>query len=311
MSDVVKLPTLTAGARPVAIIPTTFEECYRLGQLLAASGMVPKEFAGKPEACVVAIMQGLEVGLSPMAAMQTIAVINGRPTLWGDGAMAVVRASGMLEWVKEWTEGDTAWCEAKRKGQEGTIKRSFSDADAKAAGLLGKPGPWAQYRPRMRQMRARSWTLRDGFPDALRGLGIAEEVQDIQMKDVTPKSAAQAKKDGTPAALDAFRALLANAASIDELDALVTTPDHVGLYSTLPNRWKTLVDDDLIVKRKELTPVIDPPLADAEAYLDRLRQLREQCDSIQELMELSVQEQSMIARLSEADQAKAAQILAE
>jgi hypothetical protein len=131
-------------------------------------------------------MQGLEVGLAPMAALQSIAVINGRPALWGDGALAVVRASGLMESIKEWTEDTTAYCEARRKGEPEPIRRSFSDADAKAAGLTNKKGPWQDYRPRMRQMRARSWVLRDGFADVLKGLHIAEEAQDIPMRDITP-----------------------------------------------------------------------------------------------------------------------------
>jgi hypothetical protein len=62
------------------------------------------------------------------------------------------------------------------------VVRTFSEADAKKAGLWGKAGPWQQYPSRMLQMRARSWALRDAFPDALRGLGIREEVADYQVK---------------------------------------------------------------------------------------------------------------------------------
>ena len=50
--------------------------------------------------------------------------------------------------------------------------------DAKAAGLLGKQGPWTQYPKRMRQMRARAFAVRDVFPDVLKGLPVAEEVMD-------------------------------------------------------------------------------------------------------------------------------------
>ena len=51
--------------------------------------------------------------------------------------------------------------------------------DAKRAGLLGKKGPWTEYPQRMLQMRARSWALRDGFADVLKGLSVREEAQDI------------------------------------------------------------------------------------------------------------------------------------
>lgn len=187
MSD--KLPVafaMKAGAKAIAIVPQTFEECYRMAQLLSTSHMVPECFREKPDDCCVAIMQGLEVGLSPIAALNSIAVINGRPTIWGDGALAVVRASGLAEHVTETDDGETATCMVRRKGEDEPIVRTFSQADAKKAGLAGKKGPWQDYPQRMRQMRARSWALRDGFADVLKGLHIAEEAQDIPMRDITP-----------------------------------------------------------------------------------------------------------------------------
>lgn len=189
MSD--KLPAvmaMKAGAKALAIVPQTFEECYRMARLLAASGMVPDAYQDKPEACCVAIMQGLELGLSPIAAVNSIAVINGRPSVWGDGALAVVRASGLLEHIKETDNGEIATCEVKRKDEPVPLTRTFSMIDAKRAGLTNKKGPWQDYPGRMRQMRARSWALRDGFADVLKGLHIVEEASDIPMRDITPVS---------------------------------------------------------------------------------------------------------------------------
>jgi hypothetical protein len=180
------LPSISAGGQVRAIIPQTFDEVYRIAKAISISGMAPKDFQ-EPEKIMVAIMHGAEVGLPPMQALQSIAVINGRPSIWGDGALGLVRGSGILEWIEETTEGTVAICRVKRKGEPKPIERNFSDEDAKAAGLLNKSGPWTQYRARMRQMRARSWALRDGFADVLRGLNIAEEAMDIDpARDVTP-----------------------------------------------------------------------------------------------------------------------------
>lgn len=184
---------IRGGAKAQGIVPQTFDECYRMAKLLAMSEMVPDTFRGKPDDCCVAIMQGLECGLSPIAALQSIAVINGRPSIWGDGALAIVRASGLLEEFEEIDEpsvnGGRATCTVKRRGEK-PLSRSFSMADAKTAGLFTKKGPWQDYPARMRQMRARSWAIRDGFADVLKGLHIAEEVQDIPiMRDITPGQA--------------------------------------------------------------------------------------------------------------------------
>jgi hypothetical protein len=157
--------------------PRTFEQALTFCDYLADSEMVPKDFKGKPGNCLVAIQWGAELGLKPLQAMQNLAVINGRPALWGDAVIALVRSSPLCEWVQESDDGTTATCRVKRRGEPEQL-RTFSVEDAKTAGLLGKQGPWTQYPKRMRQMRARAFALRDVFPDVLRGLPVAEEVMD-------------------------------------------------------------------------------------------------------------------------------------
>ena len=160
----------------------TFDDAFRFSKMVAQSEFAPKDFKGKPESCMLAIQHGSEVGLSPMQSLQSIAVINGRPTIWGDAALALVQSSPVCEYVKEYVEGQgdslTAVCEAKRRGYPAPTVSRFSMADAKRAGLAGKSGPWSQYPERMLALRARGFALRNAFADALRGLITAEEAQD-------------------------------------------------------------------------------------------------------------------------------------
>lgn len=158
--------------------PQTFEQALTFSQYLADSDMVPKDFKGKPGNCLVAIQWGMEIGLKPLQAMQNIAVINGRPSLWGDSVIALARNSPVCEYIIEEDDGRTATCKVKRRG-EPEQSRTFSMEDAKIAGLLGKQGPWTQYPKRMRQMRARAFAIRDVFPDVLKGLPVAEELMDM------------------------------------------------------------------------------------------------------------------------------------
>lgn len=167
------------------LVPSSFEDAMKISSMLAKSELVPKDFRQKPENVLVAIAWGQELGLAPLAALQNIAVINGRPAIWGDAALAVVMSHPDFEWIKEFEETGVAKCIIKRKGLE-PVERTFSVADSTKAGLAGKQGPWAQYPARMRQMRARGFAIRDSFPDALKGFKTAEEVQDIEEKDVTP-----------------------------------------------------------------------------------------------------------------------------
>lgn len=182
-----KLPTLA---------PQTMAEAMDFSKMISHSQMVPKQYQGKPQDVLVAIQWGYELGLQPLQALQNIAVINGKPSVYGDAALALVKNDPRCAGVSETVSGDgdskTATCLVKRRygdDIEETV-RTFSVRDAKMARLWGKPGPWQQYPDRMLMMRARGFALRDAFPDALKGVITAEEAQDMpsEPKDITPKA---------------------------------------------------------------------------------------------------------------------------
>jgi hypothetical protein len=173
-----------------SLVPANYDDAVKISKTLSASQLVPKDYQGKPENVFVAIAWGQELGLAPLQALQNIAVINGRPAIWGDAALAVCMAHPEFEDIEEKIDSTgsdrKAVCTIKRRGRTPVV-RTFSVADAAKAGLWNKGGPWTQYPDRMLQLRARGFALRDAFPDAMRGFKIAEEVQDIPAEvDVTP-----------------------------------------------------------------------------------------------------------------------------
>lgn len=157
----------------------SMEDAFIFAKAVINSGMAPKGF-GSPEAVLVAIQFGAELGLTPMASLQNIALVNGRPTLWGDAVPGVCQAN--LESYKDEPIGaDESYgfrVTVVRKGRSDPIVRTFTVAMAKKAGLWGKQGPWSQYPDRMLLMRARTFAFRDAFPDALRGIATVEEMRD-------------------------------------------------------------------------------------------------------------------------------------
>lgn len=181
---------LSAGGPLAALVPQDLDQAFRLAKALSLSGdMVPKHFQGKPEMIMAAIARGMEIGLAPMQALSNIAVINGRASIWGDALPALLQKAGHHLDCELQGEGDQMVAVATlTRGDTGReTVRSFSVADAKKAGLWGKQGPWQAYPTRMLQMRARSFAARDGAADALMGLQVAEEMQDVApMRDVTP-----------------------------------------------------------------------------------------------------------------------------
>ncbi len=197
------VPPMMAGGAVRAIVPQSMEEAWRLASAVCKANMAPKGL-DTPEKALIAILHGLEIGLTPMSALQRIAVVNGRPTIWGDAAIGLVRGSGLCEFVRETITGTgeqrVAKCEAKRRGEPEPVMRTFGVADAKKAGLWGKAGPWQQFPDRMLQLRARAFALRDGFADVLGGLYIREELDDHQsMRDASPPPAPPAQMVPPPA----------------------------------------------------------------------------------------------------------------
>ena len=220
------------------LAPTNMKEAMEFAGLLAKSDIVPKDYQGKPGNVLVAIQWGMEIGLQPMQAMQNIAVINGRPSIWGDAMIALVRACPAFEYITETQDDKQATCIIKRKGEPEAV-RTFSLEDAKRAGLTGKSGPWTQYPKRMMQMRARSWALRDVFPDVLKGMICAEEALDSGPRDVTPvtraaaaldrikqsrqEPAAQAEPQPDNTAMDACLDAIARCGDLEQLRAAAKT----------------------------------------------------------------------------------------
>jgi hypothetical protein len=228
------MSTAMTTSQPRGLALQTISEAMTFGKMLAGSSFVPKDFRGKPEDCVLAVQHGAELGLGPMQSVQSIAVINGRPSIWGDAAIALVKGSAVCEYISERIEGDgdsmTAICEAKRRTDPTATVSTFSVADARKAGLWGKAGPWQQYPKRMLQLRARGFALRDAFPDILRGLVTAEEAQDYPKLEPENVRVYQPPKETEPVEVRPkfdpelseakARAAIALAANHDRLDVL-------------------------------------------------------------------------------------------
>jgi hypothetical protein len=154
----------------------------QLASKLASSELVPKSFRGKPQDLFICWAMGYQVGLSPEQSMQCIAVINGKPAMWGDDMLALCMAhKDFVDIIEEPILKDSKTfgfrCIVKRRGRADKISE-FTLENAKTAGLLSKGGVWTQYPERMLKFRARGFCLRDAFPDALKGIKPREEVED-------------------------------------------------------------------------------------------------------------------------------------
>jgi len=181
------------------IVPKTLDQAMSLAEMLSKSTIVPQNYQGNSANCFVAIQQALTLKMSVYQAMLSIAVINGKPTIYGDALLALVRADkrclGVEEDIEKVPNPDkqgefrevVATCTVKREHHNKTVEtitRYFRWSDAQRANLIGKSGPWKQYPERMLQMRARAFALRDSFPDVLAGMSVTEEVEDYSEENL-------------------------------------------------------------------------------------------------------------------------------
>lgn len=202
------LITAAKGLPPTdnfSLRPRTFEEAFRFANLIAETDLIPKEFQKKPANVLVAIQLGMELGVPPMQALQSMYVVNGRPAIYGDLLPAIVYGSGLCEIFEETGDETTATCIVKRRGFA-QISRTFTWEDAKRAkGFehgqmipLTEKSTYKSYPKRMLQMRARAWALRDAFPDVLKGVAVYEEAQDeppsIEIQQEPPIAIPQPKQ---------------------------------------------------------------------------------------------------------------------
>lgn len=175
----------------VSYVPQGMAEIKEFCSMVSKSNIVPKEYIGKPENVFVACIKGMDLGLKPLQALECIAVINGKTSLYGDAYLAIARGSGKLESYKEETvgvgESMKSIVHVKRKGED-VITGEYTALDAKTAGLWGKSGPWALHPKRMLTMKARNYALRAAFADLFLGLEYsAEELMEVQDQNKTPK----------------------------------------------------------------------------------------------------------------------------
>lgn len=235
------------GGEVLAVVPQTFSDIQRVANQVIVAGIAPASLVKFPKAGdgdedvraiglrnVAAVssvlMAGAELGVPPMAALRMFTAINGRPALYADGNVAVVRKArdrdGKLicAYIRQGFErGDSdattfAWCEAKRADNEEVHREEFSVEDAKRAGLwddeavverevwefnkaAGKrqptmkkvpnDAPWFRYPKRMMMWRATGYCLRWLFADVLGGMIDEFEAREIEgLIDITPAAPA-------------------------------------------------------------------------------------------------------------------------
>ena len=279
------------------MIPKDFREAMEFAKFLSTADMIPKAFKGKPADILLAVQMGVDVGLSPPQALQNIAVINGRPLMWGDAVLGVCRGSGVFDGERfletlPTHDNPIAVCQAARKG-EPPVVRSFSKEDAEKAQLWKKEGPWQTYPMRMLQMRARAFALRDAFPDVLKGIKVREDymgapaqdervvsnVSDAALEAPDAASRAKAKVKAKKATVEEdkeFEAIMSSIEGATDLEVLKALGEHA--RGVIKDKTKKTLAREAWSKRRDTLSAALSPGPDESAVLRKFKEAKTQED---------------------------------
>ena len=185
---------------PLGKFVADLHAAYTVAQSLAKTSFVPAQFKGKPEEVAAAICVGAEIGLSPMASLRSIDVINGVPTLRANALRALIQRAGHHIHVVESTE-TRCIVDGRRAGagSDETQRSVWTIDRAVKMGLAGKEN-WKRMPQSMLMARATTEIVRMIASDLLFGLASTEEMLD-EVTPAGPAPAAVSRRRREPAAL--------------------------------------------------------------------------------------------------------------
>lgn len=159
----------------VPVTPTTssLPEKIDYAKHLAASNLLPRQYQGNPANLLFALEYADALGVKPIHAINSIHVIEGKPSASADLIGSLVRKAGH----KLRVVGDDTYAEAhliRADDPDFTYMSRWDLNKARAAGLLGK-GVWKSYPGAMLRARAITDVCRMGASDALYGVTYTPE----------------------------------------------------------------------------------------------------------------------------------------
>lgn len=164
-------------------------DAMTLAKGLAGTAFVPSHFQGKPADTAVAIMKGAALGLDPVAALEAIYVISGKPALYARSMVALVLARGHEVWTEE-ADAATVTVRGRRHGSSHVEESTWDVARVKAAGL-DRNRQYAAHPEAMLYARAATDVCRRIAPDVLAGLSYG--VEELQEPAVDAQATIQRK----------------------------------------------------------------------------------------------------------------------
>lgn len=152
-----------------------FKALLDFGKMLVESGFLPSAI-NTPAKAVAVILTGREMGISPMLALRSINIVDGKPIVAADLQLSRFKANGgRAHWVRLDDKHAELWLRHPN-GDEHTER--FTIEDAKRAALLTKTS-WIKYPMAMLRSRVISAGLKSIGYEPTSGVYDSDEADDI------------------------------------------------------------------------------------------------------------------------------------
>lgn len=170
-----------------------FQKIFDIGKMFASSQLVPQNYQGKPMDCTIAVDMANRMGISPMMVMQNLYVVKGKPQWSGQACMSLIRGSSNFKNVRPVYTGERntdSWGCYIRAVDKATGEivtgTEVTIGMAKAEGWYSKKdkfgnetSKWPTMPEQMLAYRAAAFFARVYIPNALMGISVEGEVEDI------------------------------------------------------------------------------------------------------------------------------------
>lgn len=163
-----------------------FEQTQRVAIMLSKSQMIPEKYQNKPQDCFVAIEMAARAGLSPLAVLQNVDVVKGKPRWNGQACMAIINSCGRFRDAhpeysgEKGTESRACFIRATRVSDGVTVDGTeVSLRMAAAEGWMSNP-KWKNMPEQMLFYRAAAFFARMYCPSELLGAIVEGEPEDIE-----------------------------------------------------------------------------------------------------------------------------------
>lgn len=197
-----------AVAKPVELLPpeTAYQQMRAMAKDLYDSRLMPQGIQNW-QATFAVIQKGRELGIPPMAAVEGISIIKGKPACGAHLMLALVKRDygpGAIRVAK--TDAEECVVEWREVGWPGTSSYRYTMDDARTAGLAGSD-TWKKYPAAMLRARCISAVVKMAFPEVVGGMMLPDELGaevtvseagDVVIVDQPKRDAARSSDDGAP-----------------------------------------------------------------------------------------------------------------